>query len=531
MISVFLDPHPEEILYSAVARNTSSLNYLDLRSVGVTYFSDPHTIATVVLPCRLEYLVPHLPLNTGHTVDILIDEHALLPFFMPFLLQARVTQLRSNMRGAQGMGVHMRAGLMASTVLLPNSLRFCPTCAAEVSEHHGEWFWHRQHQAPGVHLCSKHHIWLEMSPVLLAHRQTRHVYIASENAISCLPPPRAVLHTPREAKLLAIAQSAEWLLVQKPLPLGLEHLRERHVRALVKRGLAPFTGRVRMSEVLEAFMAFNKEVPLTFLYCHLDVQSQDTWLARLLGKPDSALRPVQHLLLMNFLGETVSDYLLDRAGPTTPFGSGPWPCFNPVCLNYNTCIIRTCTITYPPGLNGQPSGSFACTCGFTYGCAEPDPGRDDMYRRGKIIAVGQVWESELREYWNDASLSVNKLAEPLGVDPRTVRHHAQRLGLSMVGTKKKKALAIPPQRISGAEHDAGVVQPPFDLMRPVWQKACKTHGHPGRKCVRLQILQVYTWLYWHDRDWLEQHLPPGKRLEPPQRGDWTERDRSRKASL
>lgn len=55
MISVFLDPHPEEILYSAVARNTSSLNYLDLRSVGVTYFSDPHTIATVVLPCRLEY--------------------------------------------------------------------------------------------------------------------------------------------------------------------------------------------------------------------------------------------------------------------------------------------------------------------------------------------------------------------------------------------------------------------------------------------------------------------------------------------
>ncbi len=147
-----------------------------------------------------------------------------------------------------------------------------------------------------------------------------------------------------------------------------------------------------------------------------------------------------------------------------------------------------------------------------------------MYRRGKIIAVGQVWECALREYWNDASLSVNKIAERLGVDPRTVKRHTQRLKLSMVRMNKKKALAMPPQRISGAEHDAEVGQSHLDLMRTEWQKACETHGHRGRKFVRLQIPQVYTWLYRHDRDWLEQHLPPRKRPEPAQRVDWTVRD-------
>jgi len=524
MIGVFHDPYPGEILYSAIARNTTSLNYPNLRSVGITYFGDPHAIATVALPCRLEYLVTHLPLNTGHTADTLIDEHTLLPFFAPFLPPARVTQLRNDMRGAQGMGVHMRAGLMASTVPLPNTLRFCPTCAAEDREQYGEWFWHRQHQAPGVHLCSKHHIWLEMSPVLLANRQTRHAYIAGEIAIPCLPPPHAVLNTPREAKLMTITQSVEWLLVQTLSPPGLEHLRERYIRKLVKLDLATFAGRVRMSEVLEAFTVFYTEELLAFLHCKLDVQSQDNWLARLIRKPDSALHPVQHLLLMHFLGGSVSDYLLDQAGPSAPFGSGPWPCLNPVCAHYNTCAIRTCAITYPPGLNGRPSGSFACMCGFTYGRAGPDTCRDDMYQRGKIIAVGQVWECALREYWNDASLSVNKIAERLGVDPRTVKLHAQRLKLSMVRMNKKRALAIPSRRRSGTEHNAEIAPIFLDSMRTAWQKACSTHGHHGRKFVRLQVPRVYTWLYRHDRDWLEQHLPPRKRPNPQRRVDWSVRD-------
>src|SRR5581483_886768 len=205
MIGFFLDPYPKEIMYSVIARNASALNYPNLRSVGVTYFGEPDSIATVALPCRLEYLVSHLPPNTTHTVDNLINEHTLLPFFAPFLPPERVTQLRDNMRGTQGMSVHMRSGIMASTVPTPNALRFCPTCSTEDREQQGEWFWHNQHQVPGVHVCAKHQVWLEASSIQLTNRQTRHEYIPAERAIMHLPSPRLVSKTPLEGVLLAIA--------------------------------------------------------------------------------------------------------------------------------------------------------------------------------------------------------------------------------------------------------------------------------------------------------------------------------------
>lgn len=520
MIGFFLDPYSEEIMYSVIARNAAALNFPNLRSVGITYFGEAYSIATVALPCRLEYLVTHLPPGTVYTVDKLIDEHTLLPFFSPFLPQGRVTQLHNDMSGACGMGIHMRAGVMASSVPMPVILRLCPTCAEEDREQYGEWFWHSQHQAPGVHVCAKHQVWLEASSIQLANRQTRHEYITAERAGTYLPSSRLVSKTPLEDVLLAIAQSAQWLFEQKPTSQGLEYLRERYVRALAKCDLATFAGRVRISEVLEAFMAFYSEEILAFLHCDLDMQSQDNWLARLIRKPDSALHPLHHLLLMHFLGGSIADYLLGSLKPPQPFGNGPWPCLNPACNYYNMCIIKTCIITYPPGLNGQPSGTFSCTCGFIYGRSGPDVRKDAIYRRGKIINVGEVWESTLQQYWTDDSLSLREIAKRLGVDPLTVKRHVQRLGLSTARMKLNNEMG----KMPNAEHSVQAVYLQRECMRATWQEACDAYGHCGRKAVRQQGPRVYTWLYRHDRDWLEQHLPPRKRLKPPQRIDWAARD-------
>ncbi len=524
MISFFLDPYPEEIIYSTVARNASALNYPNLRSVGATYFGNPQTIATVAFPCRLEYMVTHLPWEMVHTVDTLIDEHTLLPFFSPFLLPSRVTQLRDNMCHTQGMSVHMRAGVMASTVPTPDALRFCPICAKEDKERHGESFWHRQHQVSGVYVCSKHHIWLEASSVQLANRQTRHTYITAENAITYLPSSQPILKTQRETVLLTIAQSVQWLLEQKPVPQGLEHLQERYVRALVKRDLATFSGRVRITEVMEAFTAFYPKEILAFLHCELDTQSQDNWLARLVRKPDSALHPIHHFLLINFLDGSLADYLLDSPKPQAPFGNGPWPCLNPVCSQYKACVIKICTITYPLGLNGRPSGTFSCTCSFIYGRVGPDKDRDDIYRRGKIISVGEVWENTLRKHWATGTFSLRGTAKLLGVDPLTVKRYVQRLGLVEPLTKKNQEELIFPQAKINSEHLVETTCTPLNSMRVAWQEVCNTYGHCGRKAVRQQIPRVYTWLYRHDKDWLEQHLPLRKSLIPSQRIDWTARD-------
>ncbi len=524
MIGIFLDPYPGEIIYSTIARNAAALNYPNLRSVGVTYFGDPQVIATVALPCRMEYLVTHLPPGSVHTVDTFIDEHTLLPFFTPFLPPMRNTMLRDDMRGTRGMGVHMRAGVMASTVPMPSALRLCPICAEEDKKQYGECFWHRQHQVPGVYVCSKHQVWLEVSSVHIANRQTRHTYITAESGMTHVPLPRAVTKASREDVFLALAQAVQWIFEQNPIPLGLEQLQKQYVRALVKNDLATFSGRVRISEVLEAFTAFYSEETLTFLHCTLNMQSQDNWLSRLVRKPDSALHPIHHLLLMHFLGGSVADYLLDHKESYGPFGNGPWPCLNSVCIHYNTNVIKTCSVTYPPGLNGRPSGSFPCICGFTYGRVGPDTGNEDTFRRGKIIALGEVWESALQQYWVDPSLSVNVIAKRLGVDPLTAKRHAQRLGLNMARMQKKKALKVTPWKTLDVDQHVEAEQELQLIMQSAWLEACRTHGHQGRKAVRQQVTRIYTWLYRHNRNWLEQHLPPRKRPRPLQRIDWARRD-------
>ena len=73
-------------------------------------------------------------------------------------------------------------------------------------------------------------------------------------------------------------------------------------------------------------------------------------------------------------------------------------------------------------------------------------GNEDAFRRGKIIAVGQVWESVLQQYWLDPSLSVNMIAKRLGVDPMTVKRHAQRIGLNMCESTGRKHWSLLPRK-------------------------------------------------------------------------------------
>jgi hypothetical protein len=90
--------------------------------------------------------------------------------------------------------------------------------------------------------------------------------------------------------------------------------------------------------------------------------------------------------------------------------------------------------------------------------------------------------------------------------------------------KKKNAQTATSQKMPIAGHSAKNVHIQRDDMRVLWQEACNAYGHYGRKAVRQQVARVYTWLYRHDREWFEQHLPPRKSSKPPQRIDWTARD-------
>lgn len=526
MIVAFLDLHPGELLYSGYARYAYRLRYPNLKNVTNELFGTPHIIASVPFASHLQYFVAHQSVENRFTTDSLIAEHTLLPFYAPFLPPDRIQQLHMDMCGTNGPGIYMRIGLMASIVPSPEYLQYCPECAKEDQTRFGEMYWHRQHQVPGVFICHIHSVWLEQSNVRVHDRKTRHQFIAAEAALRPLRFPREIDTSSRLCDtLLFIANGTAWLLQQQELSPGLAFLHHAYKRALIRRDLATYSGRVRMAELQEAFASYYSDDVLSYLHCHLNRQSPDNWLARLVRKPDGSQHPLQHLLLMQFLGSSIEAFF-SISSESHPFGTGPWPCLNTASDHYRQRQIERCEIVHSQYVGGKPVGTFSCSCGFVYSRTGPDTSLEDQFRFSKIKAFGPIWEAKLQALWKDESVSLRGLARQLGVDPLTIKRHATRLGLLFPRPRGRKSGLAENQQLHSHVFqvpEATVLQE----YRTIWLTALQSGPGVGVTELRSKVPGIYTWLYRNDRIWLREHTSTskGRTTIRYQRVDWQERDK------
>lgn len=524
MIRAFPDLHPSELLYSGNARCARRMGYPNLKNVMGELFGSRHVIASIPFASHLDHFVAHQPYAHRFTVESLIAEHTLLPFYTPFLPRGRAEQLRMDVRMSNGPGIYMRVGLMASTVPSSLHLQYCPECAREDERLFGEKYWHRDHQIPGVSVCHLHKAWLEHSNVQIHDRKTRHQFIAAEEALRLLPSSRAIDSSRLCDTLLFIADGAAWLLQQRELSPGLEFLRDAYKRALIRRDLATYTGRIRMAELQEAFASYYSDNILSYLHCSLSRQSPDNWLARLVRKPDSSQHPLQHLLLMHFLGSSIEAFFSDPVD-SHPFGIGPWPCLNAASDHCHQRQIERCEITRGQYVGGKPVGTFSCSCGFVYSRTGPDTSLEDQFRLSKIKAFGHIWETTLQALWTDESVSLRGIARQLGVDPLTVKRQATRLGFLFPRPKGMRSqlgenLQLRPRALRTPDATA------LEAHRTSWLTSLRTNPEAGITQLRRIAPAIYRWLYRHDRVWLKEHMPTyaKKNKVGRSRVDWAERD-------
>jgi hypothetical protein len=525
MIIEFPDLYPGELLYSGYARCAYRLRYPNLKNVTNELFGNPHIIASIPFASHLQYFVAHQPVADRFTTASLIAEHSLLPFYTPFLPPDRIQQLHMDMCGTNGPGVYMRVGLMASIVPSPQYLQYCPECAKEDQMRFGEIYWHRHHQVPGVFVCHIHNVWLEQSDVRVHDRKTRHQFIAAEEALRPLRSPRAIDTSSRlYDTLLFIANGAAWLLQQQDLSQGLEFLHDAYKRALISRGLATYSGRIRMTELQEAFASYYPDDVLSYLHCNLNKLSPDNWLARLVRKPDGSQHPLQHLLLMHFLGTPIEAFFCNPSN-SDPFGTGPWPCLNAASDHYHQRQIEQCKIAHGQYLGGRPVGTFSCPCGFVYTRWGPDASVEDQLRFSKIKAFGHIWEAKLQALWKDESVSLRGIARQLGVDPLTIKRHASRLGLSFprpssISSRLRENLQLQPRMLKTPDATT------LEAYRTSWLTSLGTNPETGVTKLRRITPGIYTWLYRYDKIWLKEHTPvhAKKNRTVCHRVDWAERD-------
>lgn len=294
----------------------------------------------------------------------MLQEGSLLPLFLPFLPEERQRRLTAAAKGGGGKAIPFLTGVMGSRLSQPKMLRVCPQCAEEDKARYGEAHWHRSHQVEGMNACHRHGCRLVDSGVERGPRKNRHAF----HPVPEVEWPRGAIANTKATRL---AQEIHWLLNVNRCRPGSKRLLEAYKAALIEHRLAHPSGRLHLQQLVELFHAHHGSL-LKETGCQItDVEKN--WLADMLRNRRRCPHPVQHLLVIHFLGFGVEEFFSRAINPHPPQISVP-----------------------------------------------PKPFRSERTK---------VDHKTLRRLWGKYTVSLRKISRTLGVDPMTTKRYAAALGL------------------------------------------------------------------------------------------------------
>ncbi len=528
MITCFPKPYPDEIFYSICARYSDRMRYSTKQAVAKDVFGCSAIHSTIVFPCHLAYLVNNLPKSYSYSIDRFIDEHTFFPFFRPFLPQNRLYTLREAMSGNKGSSVYLRFGITVSRIPLPRAehLRFCPVCIKEDRKRWGECYWHRIHQLPGVEICPMHKAYLCKSNIDGLDPGIQTKFLSAEAIVDASTPDLVVTSDFCNTILLNIALDINWIMHQHDLSFNHAFFKQRYLMLLTERGLAKRHARepFDVPSILQEFKAYYPLHLIRKLSCELAEHEQKNWLWRLLYNKDRLIHPLYHLLVIHFLGCSIKTFV-NLPSPQSPFGDSPWFCLNPTSEHYREKVVYNCAISVSNSKDKKPKGVFSCECGFVYSRIGPDTCENDSYKIKNILAVGSVWEETFRELWSDPTISQVEMVRCLGINKAGLQCHAARLGLPF--PRPGSILREPSRKIKSHLQGGLITVETRQYYRTLWLELRQENPEMGTENLRQHYPKIYSWLFDHDKTWLQVNKPPRPKQNylPKPRIDWNKRDK------
>ena len=524
MLGFFPTPYPDELLYSIIARYHIRSGNISPKITLQELFGSTTTIATPDLPSSLNYLSKQIQHLFPSSVPDLIDRYTLYPFYRPFLPPQRDRLIQKSMKANIGQNIHTRAGIMASAIATPRYFRFCPQCNAEDLDRYGEIYWHRLHQITGVFICPEHSTLLQDSTISFQGLNRHEYYAASSD--NCVEIEQrdtySDFHSGRlrqrtKQQLQTLAADTWWLLNRNLAAHSPEYFQQQYRSLLIDREYANSNGRVRRVRLDRDFRLFYSEELLTLLDSSLEENSDSQWLSEVTRKHRKSFHPLRHLLLIRFLTDSVDRFFTTKY-QYQPFGKAPWICLNPAANHYRQPVIINLNISHCLE-NKRPLGVFSCECGMIYCRTGPDESEEDLYKIGKIIEFGELWQQRLRELVEERKLGLRVIARELRVDARTVKRYVS--GLKLESHWEKRAVeSIKPIVTESVDRSLFLEQ-----HKEEWIALQQQYPNLTKTGLRKLAPAIYARLYRHDRDWLKDNSPA---LQQPiatnERVDWVKRD-------
>ncbi len=517
MLKFFPAPYPDELLYSVLARYHLRSGNLGVKATLRELFGSLSVVATIDLPSHLDELIASLPPLASFTADNLIYDQTLYPYYAPFLKPIIAAQIKDSMKGHHWGDIHTRSGIVASNINRPNHLRFCPACFRADEKTFGEPYWHRVHQLPGVLICPTHQVFLHDSNVHV-FGGNRHEFIAADAKHYRAELQSISISSSTFAKLLLLAQDSDALLKRHFLTKDPSWFRQQYSGCLIDRGLAIASGRIEQKSFHQQFQQFYGKEMLNLVESPIEKGNDTDWLANIVRKQRKAFHPLRHLLLIRFLDLTPESFWRLELH-NKPFGDGHWACFNGAANHYRERVINKHSSSWSTDTK-KPLGYFECDCGFCYTTSDPDVAAGLCLKPLRVKSFGSIWENKLKEL-AARKPRLRELARHLKVDPKTVLHQCQRLGVSY----RQHQIIGQKQAVTGSDDSTHAFIPAKENRRRQWQELCARFPQSTVTELRRKAPATWTWLYRHDKDWLRQHAPMAVRRKPQiQRVNWQKRD-------
>jgi len=482
-------PYPDELIYSVWGRFGMYFALNGRKTVSRALYGDGSLAISTLLPARLERLRWLIEESWGMTLEAAALQHTILPFYLLADWPGRpATQdiLAAVCRDVASQ-LFKTLGITAATVRAPAVLRYCPACVRQDRELHGEAYWHRQHQLPGVMVCSEHAELLRRSAVPV-RSSIAGAPVAAEMALTRDAaqteriPERALVRAHEFAAGAFEALARSDIGGRAPVDWS---------RLLASRGYGRRHGGLAALE--DDFVGYWGSPLLGRIERRWSPGGHLPWLRAIRHKSPKALHPTRQLLLSLFLASCDAS--------VGGFPDGPVECPNWLAPHHGRKVVGAYDDIRDHRHPERTIRRYTCSCGFVFTrFAKPIAGTRDF----RIVRFGPLFRAAAHRLAGDG-LTVRAIARVLDVDWATANRFVAAPEPASDGT----GTGLKSDRMGD---------------RAAWRDLIVRYPVAGTSSLRARAPALYARLYRQDRVWLAQNSPP-KRIPAAQtRVDWRERD-------
>ncbi|MBT9465546.1 MAG: TniQ family protein [Hydrogenophaga sp.] len=443
-------------------------------------------------------------------------ERTLLRYYLPFLAPDLTVGALSTMQGDSVAHLKFRLGLLTGRFGANHALKACLSCMRDDFEQYGWYYWHLEHQYPGVWMCRHHG-----TPILRSTVKSTGV----ERFGWHLPDISRLVQDwphdtyPDEGALVAFSELVS-ALVELPVEDG--WLSRNVVQGQVKncieeRGWLSPNGTVMLNAMAKSFLAFSKPLrilpELSMLPSNLDEATAH--VSHLLRPIRTGSHPLRLLLALKWVFQEPEDFVKRYLVPL------------PACRNQRTDSTGTAPFAGTKRAEHEKHSQVLAMIkkGTSARSAAKVSGVDVGTVMAWAVKAGFCVSRRPKRLKSEVLvLLINDLQRGTGRKEAALQHGVSLATISRVFQSYPSVHAEwKAARDTAARHQA----------RQDWALVVAAYPHIGTTLLRAMSPCAYSWLYRNDRDWLKLHSGSIKVSRPPRtsRVRWDERDTALSAAV